>query len=96
MPGYFCINQDALAYYDGTPCYEFSEKWRAENKGWGALNFDLGKPKVQSFLLSSALFWLEYYHLDGLRVDAVSNMLYRDYDRGKGEWNLISMAEIAT
>lgn len=86
MPGYFCINQDALAYYDGTPCYEFSEKWRAENKGWGALNFDLGKPKVQSFLLSSALFWLEYYHLDGLRVDAVSNMLYRDCDRGKGEW----------
>lgn len=86
VPGHFCINQDALAYYDGTPCYEFSEKWRAENKGWGALNFDLGKPQVQSFLLSSALFWLEYYHLDGLRVDAVSNMLYRDYDRGKGEW----------
>lgn len=74
-----------MAYYDGTPCYEFAEKWRAENKGWGALNFDLGKPQVQSFLLSSALFWLEYYHLDDLRVDAVSNMLYRDYDRGSGQ-----------
>ncbi len=86
VPGHFCINDDALAYYDGTPQYEFAEKWRAQNKGWGALNFDLGKPQVQSFLLSSALFWLEFYHLDGLRVDAVSNMLYRDYDRGPGEW----------
>lgn len=86
VPGHFCINNDALAYYDGTPTYEFEEGWRAQNKGWGALNFDLGKPQVQSFLLSSALFWLEYYHLDGLRVDAVSNMLYRDYDRGPGEW----------
>lgn len=86
VPGHFCINDDALAYYDGTPTYEFAEGWRAENKGWGALNFDLGKPQVQSFLLSSALFWLEFYHLDGLRVDAVSNMIYRDYDRGPGEW----------
>lgn len=86
VPGHFCINEDALAYYDGTPCYEYREKWRAQNKGWGALNFDLGKKEVQSFLLSSALFWIEEYHLDGLRVDAVSNMLYRDYDRGPGEW----------
>lgn len=86
VPGHFCINDDALAYYDGTPCYEYTERWRAENKGWGALNFDLGKKEVQSFLLSSALFWIEEYHLDGLRVDAVSNMLYRDYDRGPGQW----------
>ncbi|KAI4309495.1 1,4-alpha-glucan branching protein GlgB [Lactobacillus intestinalis] len=86
VPGHFCINNDALAYYDGTACYEYQEKWRAENRGWGALNFDLGKAQVQSFLLSSALFWLDYYHIDGLRVDAVSNMLYRDYDRGPGEW----------
>ncbi len=86
VPGHFCINADALAYYDGTPTYEYQEKWRAENRGWGALNFDLGKPEVVSFLLSSALFWIENYHVDGLRVDAVSNMLYRDYDRGPGEW----------
>lgn len=86
VPGHFCINADALAYYDGTPTYEYQEKWRAENRGWGALNFDLGKPEVVSFLLSSALFWIENYHVDGLRVDAVSNMLYRDYDRGSGEW----------
>ena len=86
VPGHFCINADALAYYDGTPTYEYQEKWRADNRGWGALNFDLGKPEVVSFLLSSALFWIENYHVDGLRVDAVSNMLYRDYDRGPGEW----------
>lgn len=86
VPGHFCKNDDALAYYDGSACFEFAEGWRADNKGWGALNFDLGKPEVQSFLLSSALFWLEFYHLDGLRVDAVSNMLYRDYDRGPGQW----------
>lgn len=88
VPGHFCVNDDALAYYDGTPCYEYEEKWRAENKGWGALNFNLGKPEVHSFLISSALYWLENYHLDGLRVDAVSNMLYRDYDRGPGEWEV--------
>ncbi|KRL90292.1 glycogen branching enzyme [Lactobacillus kalixensis DSM 16043] len=86
VPGHFCKNDDALAYYDGTPTFEYSESWRAENKGWGVLNFDLGKPEVQSFLLSSALFWLELYHIDGLRVDAVSNILYRDYDRAPGEW----------
>lgn len=86
VPGHFCINADTLPMYDGTPTFEYAEKWRADNRGWGAVNFDLGKPEVQSFLLSSALFWLDYYHIDGLRVDAVSNMLYRDYDRGPGEW----------
>lgn len=86
VPGHFCRNEDTLPYYDGTPTYEYAEKWRADNRGWGALNFDLGKPEVQSFLISNALFWLDYYHLDGLRVDAVSNMLYRDYDRSDGEW----------
>lgn len=86
VPGHFCRNADTLPYYDGTPTYEYAEQWRADNRGWGALNFDLGKGEVQSFLLSSALFWLEYYHLDGLRVDAVSNILYRDYDRQDGEW----------
>lgn len=85
VPGHFCVNYDALAYYDGTPTYEYQEEWRAKNIRWGALNFDLGKPQVQSFILSSAMFWLETFHLDGIRVDAVSNMIYRDYD--EGEWH---------
>lgn len=82
VPGHFCINDDALAYYDGTPQFEYHDVDRANNIRWGSLNFDLGKPEVQSFLISSALFWLEMFHLDGIRVDAVSNMIYRDYDDG--------------
>lgn len=82
VPGHFCANEDMLAYFDGTPQFEYQDKNRAQNFGWGALNFDLGKPQVQSFLVSSALFWLDTYHLDGIRVDAVSNMIYRDFDNG--------------
>ncbi|MGT2907412.1 1,4-alpha-glucan branching protein GlgB [Streptococcus dentiloxodontae] len=82
VPGHFTQNDDALAYFDGTPTYEYQEHDRAHNYRWGALNFDLGKNQVQSFLISSALFWIEHYHIDGIRVDAVSNMLYRDYDDG--------------
>ncbi|MBF0780624.1 MULTISPECIES: 1,4-alpha-glucan branching protein GlgB [unclassified Granulicatella] len=80
VPGHFCRNANALAYFDGTPTFEYSEPHRADNKGWGTLNFDLGKAQVRSFLISNALFWLEKCHLDGLRVDAVSNMLYLDFD----------------
>ncbi len=82
VPGHFTQNDDALAYYDGTPTYEYQDHHRAHNYRWGALNFDLGKNQVQSFLISSALFWIEFYHIDGIRVDAVSNMLYLDYDDG--------------
>lgn len=82
VPGHFTQNDDALAYFDGTPTFEFEDPNRAKNVRWGALNFDLGKKQVQSFLISSALFWIEHYHIDGIRVDAVSNMLYRDYDEG--------------
>lgn len=82
VPGHFTINDDALAYFDGTPTFEYEDEDRAHNRSWGALNFDLGKNQVQSFLISSAKFWIDYYHLDGIRVDAVSNMLYRDYDIG--------------
>lgn len=82
VPGHFTRNDDALAYFDGTPTFEFQDPDRANNIRWGALNFDLGKKQVQSFLISSALFWIEHYHIDGIRVDAVSNMLYRDYDDG--------------
>lgn len=82
VPGHFIINDDALAYYDGTPTFEYQDEHRAYNYGWGALNFDLGKNQVQSFLISSLKFWIDTYHLDGIRVDAVSNMLYLDYDSG--------------
>ncbi|MBM7643503.1 1,4-alpha-glucan branching protein GlgB [Streptococcus loxodontisalivarius] len=82
VPGHYTQNDDSLAYFDGTPTFEYQDHDRAHNYRWGALNFDLGKNQVQSFLISSALFWIEHYHIDGIRVDAVSNMLYLDYDEG--------------
>ena len=82
VPGHYTQNEDALAYFDGTPTFEYQYHDRAHNYRWGALNFDLGKNQVQSFLISSALYWIENYHIDGIRVDAVSNMLYLDYDEG--------------
>lgn len=80
VPGHFCRNQQAIAFYDGTPTFEYEDYSKAENRGWGTLNFDLGKNQVRSFLISNALFWLEQCHVDGLRVDAVSNILYLDFD----------------
>ena len=88
VPGHFCINGDTLPYYDGTATFEYADPDKAKNVGWGSQNFDLGKPEVQSFLLSSAFFWIEKFHLDGLRVDAVSNMIYLDYDQGPWKPNI--------
>ena len=82
VPGHFNRNDYGLAYYDGTPQFEYNDPNQANNNRWGTLNFDLGKNQVRSYLISNALFWLEQFHLDGLRVDAVSNMLYLDYDIG--------------
>ncbi|AYW48734.1 1,4-alpha-glucan branching enzyme [Tetragenococcus osmophilus] len=87
VPAHFCMNEDTLPYYDGTPTFEYEDPDRAHNIRWGTLCFDLGKPQVQSFLISSALFWLDVYHLDGMRVDAVSSMLYLDYDEGPWQPN---------
>ncbi|WP_440895265.1 1,4-alpha-glucan branching protein GlgB [Amphibacillus sp. Q70] len=87
VPGHFCKNDDTLPTYDGTPQFEYQNSDRANNIRWGCVNFDLGKPEVQAFLISSALFWLEMYHIDGFRVDAVSSMLYLDYDEGPWEPN---------
>ncbi|HIY58668.1 MAG TPA: 1,4-alpha-glucan branching protein GlgB [Candidatus Tetragenococcus pullicola] len=82
VPAHYCANEDALPYYDGTPTFEYEDSDRAKNNRWGTICFDLGKPQVQSFLISSALFWIEMYHVDGIRADAVSSMLYLDYDEG--------------
>lgn len=86
VPGHFCRDAHGLWNFDGTPQYEYNDPERANNRGWGTLNFDLGKPEVMSFLISNAIYWLEVFHLDGLRVDAVASILYLDYGKKKGEW----------
>ena len=86
VAGHFGQDEHGLINFDGTPCYEYQDYWRAHNKGWGAHNFDLGRNEVKSFLISNALYWLNEFHIDGLRVDAVSNILYLSYDREHGEW----------
>ncbi|WP_349406489.1 1,4-alpha-glucan branching protein GlgB [Clostridium perfringens] len=86
VPGHFCKDEQGLYMFDGTPTYEYEENWKADNKGWGTFNFDLGKPEVKSFLISNAFYFINEFHIDGLRVDAVSNMLYLNYGRNHGEW----------
>jgi len=84
VPGHICRDAHGLYFFDGSPLYEHDEKWKRENEVWGTANLDLSKGTTKSFLISNAVFWMEYFHVDGFRVDAVSNLIYFLGDKRNG------------